>query len=267
MGPAVVLGENLAGLPRPVGDGAAADLAARDRKLRHSHGEAAGTRLAHHIHDASTIRVTLTPGLSSRPLAAWRVCLRPGHDLPVLFGYSERSGAAGRRCGLRPGSVLTAWRRTPADLAEPPLRHRHGRPPRARGTPSRLVHARMNGEDVGQLDNGKNPQHLVLRRGQQQVTPGAPGLHPRERQRRHSAGVDELQTGQVNDYLRRTGRDRHQRGGDARGVYYVKLPTQGNDNLTVAFAGTQSHTDHGSAFLRLQQGGVSTRQQVRHFSP
>jgi hypothetical protein len=45
MGPAVVLGQNLADLPRPVGDSAAADLAARDRKLRHRHGEAAGTWL------------------------------------------------------------------------------------------------------------------------------------------------------------------------------------------------------------------------------
>jgi hypothetical protein len=125
----------------------------------------------------------------------------------------------------------------------------------------------MNAEGFGQLDNGKKPQHLVLQRGQQQVTPGALGLHPREHQRRHSAGIDELQTGQVGDYLRRAGRDRHQRGGDARGVCYVKLPTQRNDNLTVAFAGTQSHADHASAFLRLQQGGVWTRQQVRQFSP
>ena len=67
MGPTVVLGQNLADLPRPVGDGAAADLAARDRKLRHSHGEASGTWLAHHIHNASTVRVTLTPDISSRP--------------------------------------------------------------------------------------------------------------------------------------------------------------------------------------------------------
>jgi hypothetical protein len=29
----------------------------------------------------------------------------------------------------------------------------------------------MNAEDLGEVDNGKNPQHLVLRRGQQQVTP------------------------------------------------------------------------------------------------
>lgn len=55
MGPAIVLGQALANLPRPVGDGAAADLAARDRKLCHSHGEAAGTWLAHQIHDASIV--------------------------------------------------------------------------------------------------------------------------------------------------------------------------------------------------------------------
>ena len=55
------------------------------------------------------------------------------------------------------------------------------------------MHAGMNGEDLGQPDDSKNPQHLALRRGAQQVTPSAPGLQPREYQRRHAAGVDELQ--------------------------------------------------------------------------
>jgi hypothetical protein len=43
MGPAVVLGQDLAEAAGPVGDGTAADLAARDRKLGNGHGEAAGT--------------------------------------------------------------------------------------------------------------------------------------------------------------------------------------------------------------------------------
>ena len=43
MGPAVVLGQDLAEVPGPVGDGAVADLAARDRKLGNGHREAAGT--------------------------------------------------------------------------------------------------------------------------------------------------------------------------------------------------------------------------------
>ncbi len=41
--PAVVLGQDLAGFARLVGDGAAADLAAHDRKLRDGHWEPAGT--------------------------------------------------------------------------------------------------------------------------------------------------------------------------------------------------------------------------------
>ena len=43
MGPAVVLGQDLAEVPGPVGDGAVADLAARDRKMGNGHREAAGT--------------------------------------------------------------------------------------------------------------------------------------------------------------------------------------------------------------------------------
>jgi hypothetical protein len=43
VGPAVVLGQDLAEVAGPVGDGAVADLAARDRKVGNGHGEAAGT--------------------------------------------------------------------------------------------------------------------------------------------------------------------------------------------------------------------------------
>jgi hypothetical protein len=42
MGPAVMLGQDLAEVAGPVGDGALADLAARYRKLGNGHGEAAG---------------------------------------------------------------------------------------------------------------------------------------------------------------------------------------------------------------------------------
>jgi hypothetical protein len=38
----------------------------------------------------------------------------------------------------------------------------------------------MDGENAGQPGGGKNPQHLVLRRGEQQVAPGSPGLLPDE---------------------------------------------------------------------------------------
>jgi hypothetical protein len=42
MGPAVMLGQDLSEVAGPVGDGAMADLAARDRQLRNGHREAAG---------------------------------------------------------------------------------------------------------------------------------------------------------------------------------------------------------------------------------
>jgi hypothetical protein len=41
--PPVVLGQDFAGLAGLVRDGAVTDLAARDRKVRNGHGEAAGT--------------------------------------------------------------------------------------------------------------------------------------------------------------------------------------------------------------------------------
>jgi len=43
MGPAVVLGQDLAEAARPVGNGLTADLAACYRKMGHGHRETAGT--------------------------------------------------------------------------------------------------------------------------------------------------------------------------------------------------------------------------------
>ena len=47
MGLAVMLGQDIADVAWPVGDGAVADLAAGDRKLGDGHREAAGRRLTH----------------------------------------------------------------------------------------------------------------------------------------------------------------------------------------------------------------------------
>jgi hypothetical protein len=143
------------------------------------------------------------------------------------------------------------------------LSHRHSHRTGPPGAASRLAHAGINAEDLSQADDSQNPQHPILRRGQQQVTPRPPGLH----QRRHSAGVNKLQARQIDDYLPRPGRDPGLRGSDSRGVCYVKLPPQRNNSLTVAFADTQINADHGCAFLRLQQGGVLTRQLVHQYSP
>ena len=49
-------------------------------------------------------------------------------------------------------------------------------PPRPSGAASCLVHACMDGEDVDQPGQGKQPQHLLLRGREQQVTPGLPGM-------------------------------------------------------------------------------------------
>jgi hypothetical protein len=146
--------------------------------------------------------------------------------------------------------------------------HRYATATAATRTPdaaSRLLDAGMDGEDIDQLGNGKNSQHLVLRGGQPQVTPGAPGLPPDEHQGCHAAGVDELQASQVDDDRLLAGHDRHERGRGAGGVCYVKLPAQLDDSPSVA-AGTQIYADHRSAFLLQQQGGDLTQRLVRQFS-
>jgi hypothetical protein len=63
----------------------------------------------------------------------------------------------------------------------------------------------MNGEVIDQPGNGKNPQHRLPRRGEQQVAPGVPGVRATARERCHTAGVDELQGRQVHDDLRLAG--------------------------------------------------------------
>ena len=114
----------------------------------------------------------------------------------------------------------------------------------------------MQREGIDQPGEGEDPQHLLLRRGEQQLTPGAPGQVPPAHQRCHAAGIDELQGRQIDDDLRLAGRDRRDRGRDTGSVRHVKLPAQRDDNLTVAFAGTQIHSGHRGAFLFRQQGGV-----------
>ena len=59
MGPAVVLGQDLAEAAGSVRDCATADLAAGNRKMGYGHRETAGTGLAHHLHDARPERLTL----------------------------------------------------------------------------------------------------------------------------------------------------------------------------------------------------------------
>jgi hypothetical protein len=120
--------------------------------------------------------------------------------------------------------------------------------------PGCLVHAGMHAEVINQAGNGKNPQHLLPWRGQQQVAPGLPGVPARIRQRCYATGVDELQARQVDDDRRPADRDSRERSRDGRGVYHVKLPAQCDDDRAVAFTGTQVRTVHGRASL-LQAAG------------
>jgi len=104
----------------------------------------------------------------------------------------------------------------------------------------------MHGEVIDQAGSGESPQYRVPRRGEQQVTPGVPGVRAPAHERFHAARVDEIQGRKVHDDLRLAGRDGHERSRDTRGVYQVKLPAQRDDDMTVAFAGTQIHAEHSA---------------------
>jgi hypothetical protein len=118
------------------------------------------------------------------------------------------------------------------------------RPLGASGAAGRLVHASVDGEDAGQPGEGKDPKHLVPRRGQQQVAPGMPSLLAPAYQRRQSAGIDETQACQVNDDPGLAGSSRRKRSRDACRCCHVELPAQDDDNVTVTVAGTQIHAAH-----------------------
>jgi hypothetical protein len=99
--------------------------------------------------------------------------------------------------------------------------------------------------------SGPLPQltaHLLLPRGEQQLTPALPGQVPAAHQRCQVAGIDGLQARQIGDDLRLAGRERRERGRDTGGFRHVQLPAQRDDNLPAAIPGTQVHTSHKGAF-------------------
>ena len=89
----------------------------------------------------------------------------------------------------------------------------------------------MQGEGIDHPGVGKDPQHLLLRRGEQQLAPGVPGQVPPAHQRCHATGIDELQGRQIDDDLRLAGRYRRERGRDTGGLRHVQLSAQRDDNL------------------------------------
>lgn len=92
MGPAVMLGQDLADVARPVGEGAVADLAAGDRQMGDGHREAAGTWRAHHLPSCQ-------PCCSEHALHA-RANARLAADEDVVAGLAihAASGTLARQC-------------------------------------------------------------------------------------------------------------------------------------------------------------------------
>jgi len=92
MGPAVVLGQDLAEASGAVRDSAATDLAAGNRKLGNGHRETAGTRLAHHLYDARPERPT------------WRA---PRGNSPALDREGSGIATLSRRPVMRRSHVIS----------------------------------------------------------------------------------------------------------------------------------------------------------------
>ena len=104
----------------------------------------------------------------------------------------------------------------------------------------------MHGEDIDQARGFQNLAHRLPWSGQGQVTAISPSPFPHSQQHRQAAVADAVQTRQVDDDrwpARRHGRD--QMGRDARGVGQAKLPSQGDDCLTVGVADAEIHVKHG----------------------
>jgi hypothetical protein len=120
----------------------------------------------------------------------------------------------------------------------------------------------MDGEEIEQVGGGKHLEHPPLWCGQQQVTPGVPGVFPRAHEGRQAAGVNKFQARQVHDDPRLADGDRCERTRDARGIKYVKLAAQRDNDMTIAFAGTKVHAEHRPALLLKRQGGVWTQRLI-----
>jgi hypothetical protein len=88
MGPAVVLGQDLAEGAGPVRDSPVADLATGDRKMDNGHRKAAGMRLAHHLYRASPVAVALPCAGAARAACREWACQREALGCQTTFPAS-----------------------------------------------------------------------------------------------------------------------------------------------------------------------------------
>jgi hypothetical protein len=100
----------------------------------------------------------------------------------------------------------------------------------------------MHGERVYQPNLRKDPQHLPLRRGQEEITPGMPDVAPHPDQGRYAAGVDEIQGRQVDDDHAPARCHGTKLGYDACGVHHIQFPAQRHDHWGTGLTGTRIHT-------------------------
>jgi hypothetical protein len=79
--------------------------------------------------------------------------------------------------------------------------------------------------------------------------PGLPGLIADTGQCCQAAGVNEVQSSQIDDDLALIRHGRPESRHDAHGVCDIKLSRQPHDSVAAAFAGTQIHAKHKDASL------------------
>jgi len=96
VGPAVMLGQHLADVAGPVGEGAVTELAAGDRQVGDGHREAARTWRTHRLPSCQPCRVTVTacsPERTTRGImwVSFAHLRPPGHIMPDHAGETQCS--------------------------------------------------------------------------------------------------------------------------------------------------------------------------------
>jgi hypothetical protein len=163
-------------------------LAGARRTLRRGGAERGALRQSRR--ETATVSQERDELLSQREAARADAASTPGNG---LGNGASRSGPAALPCrrvimplpsAVLAGSLGSCSRLRRGSIAHVlpghRLRHLHGRPQRASAADCGLFHASQNEKDTRQAGEGKESQHLFLRRGEQQITASAPSLLARQ---------------------------------------------------------------------------------------
>jgi hypothetical protein len=132
----------------------------------------------------------------------------------------------------------------------------------------RLFGRGVNGEGVGQAEDGEYARHVPVRGREDKAASGLSGLLSGVLQGGHAAAIDEGEARQVHDDPRFARGDPRDPGRDSRGVGHVKLSAQRDHGVAVIAAGAHDRAEHGHALLaNSSKAGVLTQQLAHLLSP